>query len=250
MYSSKTSTKELAFTPGLGVGSEGGAVKKLQEWLNLRGKSILIDSDFGPATLAALKGFQSAQGLMVANTLDAQTWAALVQPMSRALSATAGASGTISAACLAVAQAHLAEHPLEAGGDNRGPWVRLYTGGGEGVHWLWCAGFVSFVLGQACNLMAKPMPIAGDLSCDKLVEQAKATGRFVTDLSALGGACAVFLVRRAPTDWLHTGFAFNFTASTFDTIEGNTNDDGNANGYEVCRRIRKISGAYDFIALD
>jgi hypothetical protein len=68
--------------------------------------------------------------------------------------------------------------------------------------------------------------------------------------AAASGACAVLPVRHTLGDWTHTGFAFNFTASTFDTIEGNTNDDGNANGYEVCRRTRKISEGYDFIGLD
>ena len=258
MYNTSTSKKELAFTSALGVGSKGSAVKRLQEWLNLQGHGILIDRDFGPATMAALKGFQTAQGLRAAITLNAQTWTALVQPISRALSARARASATVSAACLAVAQAHLAEHPLEAGGDNCGPWVRLYTGGRDGAEWRWCAGFVSFVLSQACDLMTMRAPIKGSLSCDTLAAQAQAAAQFVTGKSIVSGAtnssafgaCAVFLVRRTPGDWTHTGFAFNFTASTFETIEGNTNDDGSANGYEVCRRIRKISDGYDFVRLD
>jgi hypothetical protein len=258
MYNTNASKKELAFTTALGVGSKGAAVKKLQEWLNLQGQGILIDGDFGPATLAALKGFQTAQGLKVANTLNAQTWVALVQPMSRALSATTGASAAISTASLAVAREHLAEHPLEAGGDNCGPWVRLYTGGRDGKEWRWCAGFVSFVLSQACDQLLMRMPIKGSLSCDTLAAQAQAADRFVSGKSVVSGIadagalgkCAVFLVRRTPGDWTHTGFAFNFTASTFDTIEGNTNDDGNANGYEVCRRIRKVSDGYDFVKLD
>ena len=33
---------------------------------------------------------------------------------------------------------------------------------------------------------------------------------------------------------------------TFDTIEANTNDEGSANGYEVCARNRAFSGQIDF----
>jgi hypothetical protein len=39
----------------------------------------------------------------------------------------------------------------------------------------------------------------------------------------------------------HTGFSFGGAAQTFPTIEGNTNDNGRANGYEVCKRLRSIS---------
>ena len=34
---------------------------------------------------------------------------------------------------------------------------------------------------------------------------------------------------------------------TFNTIEGNTNDEGCANGYEVCKRNRAFSNEIDFI---
>lgn len=41
----------------------------------------------------------------------------------------------------------------------------------------------------------------------------------------------------------HTGIVtgVNLEAGTYDTIEGNTNDEGSREGYEVCRRTRKLS---------
>jgi hypothetical protein len=61
-------------------------------------------------------------------------------------------------------------------------------------------------------------------------------------------AASVFLVRRTSTDWTHTGLVTQFHDDFFDTIEGNTNDDGNREGYEVCARSRGYKGK-DFIRL-
>ena len=257
MYITPSSIKELAFTPGIAAGSKGITVKRLQEWLNLHGNGVVIDNDFGPATQAAVKNFQNSQGLPTTGVLTAQTWKALIKPMNSALTATVVAGSFADDACLAIARAHLAVHPMEAGGDNCGPWVRLYTGGNSGADWLWCAGFVSFVTSQACDLAALPRPIKGSLSCDTLASQAQLAKRFVSGKSlgksatASGalGACALFLLRRTPGDWSHTGLAYNFTDSTFDTIEGNTNDEGGSNGYEVCHRTRKFDDNKDFITL-
>lgn len=81
-------------------------------------------------------------------------------------------------------------------------------------------------------------------------------GRFVSgDDIATGkvpwvelGASYVFLVQRTENDWSHTGFGFGGTPDHFNTLEGNTNDDGNANGYEVAERVRAAKGK-DFIRL-
>lgn len=259
MYSTATSKKELGFTSGLGLGSRGAAVKRLQEWLNLHGNGTAMDGEFGPATELALKNFHKAKGVKPSSTLTPQAWDALVQPMTDALTNPGDAPLTVSAACHNAANVHLSVHPLEAGGDNRGPWVRLYTGGNEGKEWRWCAGFVSFVMRQACGWAGMAAPIPGTLSCDTLAAQGQLAKKFIAGKSLNNGAaaaaalgsCAVFLIRRTPGDWSHTGFAFNFNGSTFETIEGNTTDDeGSSNGYEVCRRVRRLDGDKDFIRLD
>jgi hypothetical protein len=47
---------------------------------------------------------------------------------------------------------------------------------------------------------------------------------------------------------VHTGIVLKAAQNVFLTIEGNTNDDGGREGYEVCRRIRGYE-AKDFIII-
>lgn len=47
----------------------------------------------------------------------------------------------------------------------------------------------------------------------------------------------------------HTGFVERVEGDIIHTIEGNTNDTGSREGYEVCRRQRKISACKGFIRL-
>jgi hypothetical protein len=45
-------------------------------------------------------------------------------------------------------------------------------------------------------------------------------------------------VRRTDADWQHVGIVTATEPDAFHTIEGNTNDDGSREGYEVCERVR------------
>ncbi len=63
--------------PTLVEGDTGAAVQKLQTRLNVWGATLTVDSDFGPATLAAVKAFQTEQKLTVDGIVGPQTWAAL-----------------------------------------------------------------------------------------------------------------------------------------------------------------------------
>jgi hypothetical protein len=154
-----------------------------------------------------------------------------------------------------IATRHLAAKAREVGGDNCGPWVRLYTGGREGTEWKWCGGFVSFILKQATAELQSTMPVPGSLSCDSLAAQGESAGRLIrgTTLGPCGswaslGSAFIFLVRRTDSDWSYTGLGFGGSPDHFDTIEGNTNDDGSANGYEVAARVRSAKDK-DFIVI-
>lgn len=46
-------------------GQTGACVSSLQRLLNNKGAAIAVDGDFGPATLSAVKSFQSRSGLTV-----------------------------------------------------------------------------------------------------------------------------------------------------------------------------------------
>lgn len=274
--------KELLLNKPLAHGDKGSDVRRVQEWLCLNGNATAIDGDYGPATEAAVRLFQRGKNITVDGIVGPGTWEALTASMRAALRpiATEGRSVVIKTAsgehrvelpvaCYealrdklpgdalrettdpvsAYAAGHLAQHPREAGGQNRGPWVRLYC---AGQHAPWCAGFASFVLRQAYN--GKP-PITGSLSCDVLSKQATTAGLFVSGNAALAmakhgnfiPAGSVFLIRSKPVDWTHTGIVTRATASIIYTIEGNTNDEGSREGYEVAARTRKISNATDFI---
>ena len=65
--------------PTLSEGDSGAAVETLQTRLNVWGPNpaLAVDGDFGPATLAAVKAFQTQQNLTVDGVVGPQTWAAL-----------------------------------------------------------------------------------------------------------------------------------------------------------------------------
>lgn len=47
----------------------------------------------------------------------------------------------------------------------------------------------------------------------------------------------------------HTGFVESVVGDLIHTIEGNTNDTGSREGYEVCRRVRKTNTCIGFIRI-
>lgn len=58
-------------------GSKGDAVKKLQQILNSKGYKLSVDSDFGPATDAAVRAYQKANHLEVDGEVGEKTWGSL-----------------------------------------------------------------------------------------------------------------------------------------------------------------------------
>ncbi|WP_457623849.1 peptidoglycan-binding domain-containing protein [Nocardioides secundeburneus] len=59
-------------------GDTGPAVQALQVQLNKHGSSLATDGDFGPGTDAAVRGFQSANGLGVDGVVGPATWTTLL----------------------------------------------------------------------------------------------------------------------------------------------------------------------------
>lgn len=247
-----TLPKEYSIDLPLKRGAKGKAVKLVQEWLSLHSIGLTIDSSFGPATEASVKKFQTTSRITPSGRVDSATFDALLAPIVRATqpptSSTSFAHRVVQAARL-----HLKEHPREVGGANAGPWVRLYTGGKEGPAWAWCAGFVTTLLRAAEEGLpdSNRSPIKGSLSCDVLASQAKKAARFISDKDLSSGAVdrssmkngAIFLIRnkRNARDWTHTGIVTAFFDEYVETIEGNTNDSGDREGYEVCARRRSYT---------
>jgi len=233
-------------------GSSGQKVRLIQEWLCLHGFNVVIDGDFGPATDTAVRAFQQSKGLGIDGIVGEDTFGQLILPMTNALKAISGGGGKLGDLVVAYAEQHLVEHPREIGGQNRGPWVRLYMDGNEGPSWPWCAGFVSFVLKQACASLNAPLPIKTSFSCDLFAASAQEKGKFlaeskITDKNQITPG-SLFLVRRTTSDWEHTGIVVTAESDVFHTIEGNTNDEGSREGYEVCKRFRGYKDK-DFIVV-
>jgi hypothetical protein len=251
--------RELVLSHTVRSGSSGEAVQRVQEWLDFSGYGCAVDGLFGPATERVVREFQAAQGLPVTGVVTPELFALLSAPMAKALWLPSPPEdpGRFSVWVRKVAEQHLAQRPVEIGGQNRGPWVRLYMSGQDGADQLWCAGFVSFVMQQAAEASKLPTPIAGSFGCDSLAAQAQQAGRLVPRDALLAslppgvsdGGCWIFLNIKGAMDWDHTGFAFDFSGSSFKSLEGNADQQGSRNGWQVCSRPRSV-GARDFIKLD
>jgi hypothetical protein len=246
---------DLTLARPLARGDKNKQVRVVQEWLTLHDFKAGIDGDFGPATEVVLRNYQAAAHLPVSGTVDAATFDALTAPIRRATALNTQPGDTLNDLIVRFATQHLAEHPREVGGQNAGPWVRLYMDGNEGAEWPWCAGFATFIVRQAAVALMGAAPVLRTFSCDILASRAAQAGALVSSKQLLDGdptkmlrPGSIFLVRRTANDWEHTGIVTAFHAETFETIEGNTNDAGDREGYEVCRRTRAYTGK-DFIRI-
>lgn len=242
--------KELDWTKDIAIGARAMPAQRVQEHLKLNGFGVDIDADFGPATEKRVKDFQKAKGLPVTGVVTMATWERLVDPIVRALKPIAAGGKTLSELTLAYSLQHLAQHPAEAGGDNAGPWVRCYLGW-DGHDARWCAGFTCFALEQAADTLGVKLPIETSASCDTLAWGAKQAKIFASEASVKASKAAIkpgsfFLVRKTASDWTHVGIVSHAAASTFDTVEGNTDSNGSSNGFEAAERVRGYASK-DFI---
>jgi hypothetical protein len=235
-YTTPQTTKEFQVTNRL-----------IQEWLCLQDYATGIDGDWGSATNRALKEFAASNSINFTDyEMTANLWTALTRPLAMALT-TPESKCSLADMIKKVALSHYASGAKEIGGNNKGPWVRTYMAGNSGSNWPWCAGFVSFVVAQACYNLKCSLPIPSSYSTSMLIRSAKTANRFRENIEN-SSACAIFALKGGVTGYKHTGFAYNFTEDTFETIEGNTNYGGSSDGDAVCRRIRATERSH-FITL-
>ncbi|HTE46459.1 MAG TPA: peptidoglycan-binding domain-containing protein [Gemmatimonadaceae bacterium] len=244
---SPAALKEAQLAAPITVGATGDAVRRVQEWLTLSRLGVVIDGVFGPATETAIRGVQQEKSLTVNGIVDDVTYGVLTSPIATALAPIAP-SDSFGSDTVRAAEQHVAQHPREIGGQNKGPWVRLYMNGEEGTDFPWCAGFACTMIKQAAN--GRPLPFKASVSCDELGKSAKQLGLFRDGTSIKPEEIrpgSLFLVRRANGQgWHHTGIVSSAAGESVTTLEGNTNDDGSREGYEAIKRVRRLAGV-DYI---
>ncbi|MBI2741445.1 MAG: peptidoglycan-binding protein [Rhodospirillales bacterium] len=254
--------RELAYPGLLKLGAGAGAgekfgVKRVQEWLRIHGFAAPLDSGFGSATSDQLKAFQASRARPSSGELDEQTWDLLTAPMRKALVKIESAdSMPLDQLAITIARQHLAQAPIEVGGNNLGPWVRLYMAGNDGADQLWCAGFVCFVVAQACRELKIKMPFERQVGVPSLVRDARASNRLVNEGELRTSAERhsklkpgyIFAVRDGAS-FSHTGFVLSVNDATFDTVEGNTGKEGGRDGANARQGSRPFAGN-DFIRLN
>jgi len=250
--------KELTIsgTQKLGGSNSKKDVLKIQSWLTLfdlanpgSGTTSSIDGDFGPATEKAVMNFQKIKKLPANGIADSKLFEKLCEPLKTAIEKPIAGSG-LRQLIINAAKQHLAYQPYELTinkQSNSGPWVRSYMDGNEGEPWYWCMGFVQTIVDQAASTLGKNfktlMPLT--YSCDTVGTTGLNKGNLTryskvrTDPSIVKPG-DIFLIQKSPSDWYHTGLIISVGDGIFETIEGNTNDDGSHNGNRVCRRIRNF----------
>ena len=225
-------------------------VRKVQEWLNLWkyfdaewNISVAIDGDFGNHTLAVVKAFQEYQKLEVDGVIGNKTWRVLTKPMREAFTRIDD-DLSLKELIIKYAEQHLKSFPREFK-QNEGPWVRAYMDGHEGNNFPWCMGFVQTIIDQATFTLGQQfndyLPLT--YSCDVVGEHALKYKTLIRKEDLPGRISDVkpgdiFMNVKTAHDWTHTGIITGINGDWFETIEGNTNDEGSREGYEVCRRKR------------
>jgi peptidoglycan hydrolase-like protein with peptidoglycan-binding domain len=231
-------------------------VLKIQSWLNLfelvnsgSGTLTSIDGDFGPGTEKAVMNFQKAQGVTQNGVVDASVFKLLCLPLRTAFETIPTGNG-LRQRIISAGKLHVENFPHELiikNKSNSGPWVRSYMDGLEGTDMFWCMGFVQAIIDQAASSLNKNFKdlMPSSFSCDVVGENALAKRlltRFtkVREDPSLVKPGDIFLLQVAPHDWTHTGIIVSVGDEVFETVEGNTNNDGSNNGDRACKRVRNF----------
>lgn len=246
--------------------SDPMTTKQAQEFLCLAGFYCAVDGSMGPATRFALRRFQTeAMGLENATgALDKATAVALSSRIRevQGIVEHVAALGITSVGEAAVRMMEILRSlgAREVGGNNRGPWVRLFSGGKEGDGVQWCAwvSAESVLLWAiaAANLArsaAGMEPVDPDLAglasawCPSIETAARKLGRFVSaaDAAAHPGDIRrgmMFLVQRGGRS-AHVGWTSAVdpqNPGAFETAEGNAADQELGGPDRVVRRFRNF----------
>jgi hypothetical protein len=218
-------------------GDSGPRVVLLQQLLCLDGYGVKCDGEYGACTEAAVKSLQAAAvppgpGTLTRAGFDKLTlrmW--LLDRYDRQGGSYLLDLGQL---CYMALASGIREFPGNRGPwfpGNRGPWVSFFMGGEDGQPW--CAAFATWLTrkaGAAVPIMWGCGSIASwAMSEDRLSESPTAGGLFL-------------LPHTTGIGYAHTGIVAEVCGAAVRTVEGNSNDDGSANGDRVVQRFRPSAG--------
>lgn len=145
---------------------------------------------------------------------------------------------------LEIAKAELGKCEIPKG-SNWGPDVQKYLSSvGIGFPASWCMAFVYWCTGGAADTLRLQNPLYRTGGVMNQWYHLNPTMRHHDPLAG-----DIFIMEFAH-GLGHTGFVESVQGDSVHTIEGNTNEDGSREGYEVARRVRKISSIKGFIRLN
>ena len=145
---------------------------------------------------------------------------------------------------IALTQLGISENPC---GSNSGPEVNLYLKSiGLNSGYAWCMAFVYWCVNQAANELGVKNPLVK--TAGVLLQWNSTTLRKFPNRSTSVKPGDVFIMEFDHGKG-HTGFVVSVKKGVVHTVEGNTNDDGSREGYEVALRQRTITSIKGFIQI-
>jgi hypothetical protein len=140
----------------------------------------------------------------------------------------------------------------EEGGENKGKRVQEYQkAAGINPGDPWCAAFINWCAEQAALALGLKSPLE-QIKLQGYVQAYydffKPKGVVITDLKNVK-AGDLFLVLHAPNHYGHIGLVkdTDLVKKRFHSVEGNSNDEGSREGYEVCTNFRPATEKIVFI---
>lgn len=122
----------------------------------------------------------------------------------------------------------------EIGGNNKGPYVKLYMNGLAPEGSSWCSAFVSYCVHRAINKFQVKPPFQYHVSARALFNDCKKLGYLLTADDEPEQGDIIFWWRGSPDSWQgHVGFVVAQDGKSLWTLEGNRNSKVDCFQYSV-----------------
>lgn len=149
---------------------------------------------------------------------------------------------TLALKALEVAKAQLGKQEIPKG-SNAGPDVEKYLKSvGLGPGYSWCMALVYWCTNEAADSLKLTNPL---IRTGGVMRQWNENTKLRVAVPRAGDVFIMDFGKGLG----HTGFIERVDGTALYTIEGNTNDDGSREGYEVCRRTRQMNKCKGFLRL-